>query len=119
MRLPRLDVVLGLAAGTVDVLIDGAPADSVEAGDDEAGVYPLRPGLDAGDDALDAVPTRGAIVEFLEAAQFLAACRGGPRSDALLQRRDVFPQCGGGRHAQRVVEPLGAAEAQHLGCAVV
>src|SRR3954467_14762284 len=73
MGLPGLDVVLGLAAGTVDILVNGAAAHTIETGDDEACVGALRPSLDAGDDALDAVPARGAIVEFLEPAQLLAA----------------------------------------------
>ena len=51
MGRPGLDVVFGLAAGAVDLLIDGAAANPVEAGDDEARVAALRPGLDPGDDA--------------------------------------------------------------------
>src|ERR1019366_4816267 len=49
MRLPCFDVILGLAAGAIDVLIDGAAGDAVEAGDDEAGVDAERSGLDACD----------------------------------------------------------------------
>src|ERR1700756_3270897 len=108
MGLPSLDVVLGLAAGAVDVFVDGASADALEAGDDEACVHPLRPGLDAGDDALDAVPTCGAVVEFLEAAQLLAA-RACACGGAGLQRRDVLAQGGRWRDAEDVVESRGAA----------
>src|SRR6202007_174493 len=106
MGLPSLDVVFGLAAGAVDVFVDGASADALEAGDDEACVHPLRPGLDAGDDALDAVPTCGAVVEFLEAAQLLTAraCAGG---GAGLQRRDVLAQGGRWRDTEDVVESRG------------
>src|SRR5437763_4561161 len=70
MGLPGLDVVLGLAAGAVDILVDGAAAHTIETGDDEACVDALRSGLDASDDALDAVPACGAIVEFLEPGSF-------------------------------------------------
>src|SRR3954462_11921694 len=76
MGLPGLDVVLGLATGAVDVLVNRAAAHTIETGDDEACVDALRSGLDAGDDALDAVPACGAIVEFLEPAQLLAASVG-------------------------------------------
>src|SRR4051794_41618184 len=65
MGLPGLYVVLGLATGAVNILVDGAAAHTIETGDDEACVDALRSGLDAGDDALDAVPACGAIVEFL------------------------------------------------------
>src|ERR1700758_4414654 len=112
MGLPSLDVVFGLATGAVNVFVDGASADTIEAGDDEACVHTLRPGLDAGDDALDAVPTCGAVVEFLEAAQLLAARACGACGGAGLQRGDVLAQGGRGRDAEDVVESLGAAEAQ-------
>ena len=56
MSLPSLDVILGLAAGAINVLIDGAARDAVEAGDNEAGVDALRPRFDARDDALGAIP---------------------------------------------------------------
>src|SRR4051812_48917417 len=114
MGLPGLDVVLSLAASAVDILVDGASTEAVEAGDDEACVDALRPSLDAGDDALDAVPACGAIVEFLEPAQLLAASLGSALDRARLQRGDVLAQRGGRRDAEDVIEPLGPTEAQHL-----
>src|SRR3954452_2484294 len=99
MGLPGLDVVLGLATGAVDVLVSRAAAHTIETGDDEAGVDALRSGLDAGDDALDAVPACGAIVEFLEPAQLLAASLGSALDRAGLQRGDVLAQRGGRRDA--------------------
>src|SRR6186713_1369770 len=121
MRFPGFDMVLGLAAGAVDVLIDGAPADAVEAGDDKAGVDALRSALNAGDDALDTVPACRTVVELLEAAQLRTACRGGGGAPgrAGLQRGDVLSQGGGRRDAERVVQTFGTAEAQHFGCAVM
>src|SRR5664279_4454930 len=119
MRLPGLDVIFRPAATAIDVLIDGAAAHSVEAGDDEAGIDAQRPGLDTGDDALDAVPACSAIIEFLEAAQLLAAGAGGARRRAGFQPGDVLAQGGGWRDTQHVIEPLGAAEAEHFGCAIV
>src|SRR3954465_12865273 len=100
MGLPGLDVVLGLATGAVDVLVNGAAAHTIETGDDEAGVDALRSGLDAGDDALDAVPACGAIVEFLEPAQLLAASLGGALDRAGLQRGDMLAHRGGRRDAE-------------------
>src|SRR3954471_21758445 len=114
MSFPGLDVILRLAAGAIDVLIDGAAAHLIETGDDEAGVDALRPGFDAGDDALNTVPACGAIVEFLEAAQLLASRLGGARGRAGFQRGDVLAQRGGGSDAEDVIEPIGPAETQHL-----
>src|SRR3954452_19207259 len=114
MGLPGLDVVLGLATGAVDVLVSRAAAHTIETGDDEAGVDALRSGLDAGDDALDAVPACGAIVEFLEPAQLLSASLGSALDRAGLQRGDMLAQRGGRRDPEDVIEPLGPTEAQHL-----
>src|SRR3954447_25362794 len=114
MGLPGLDVVLGLAAGAVDILVDGAAAHSIETGDDEACVDALRPGLNAGDDALDTIPACGAIVEYLEPAQLLAASLGRALDRAGFQRGDMLAQRGGRRDAEDIIEPLGPTEAQHL-----
>src|SRR3954466_2066381 len=114
MGFPGLDVIFRLAAGAIDVLIDGAAAHLIETGDDESGVGALRSGLDAGDDALDAVPACGAIVEILEPAQLLSASLGSALDRAGLQRGDMLAQRGGRRDAEDVIEPLGATEAQHL-----
>ena len=46
--LPRLDVVLGLAAGAVEPFVEMLGAAAFEVGDDEAGVGSRGPGLDAG-----------------------------------------------------------------------
>src|SRR3954452_22128327 len=119
MGFPGLDVIFRLAAGAIDVLVDGAAAHLVETGDDEAGIDALGPGLDAGDDALNTVPACGAIVEFLEAAQLLTTRPGGARGRARFQRGDVLAQRGGGSNAEDVIEPFGTAEAQLLRCAIV
>jgi hypothetical protein len=64
--LPRLDVVLGLAPRAVELFVDRLTGPLGQAGDDEAGVAAARPNLDAGDDALDAAPGGGGVVELLE-----------------------------------------------------
>src|SRR3954452_11120060 len=119
MGLPGLDGVLGLTSGAVNVFVNRASTQAVEAGDDEAGVDAPWPGLDAGDDALDTVPACGAIVEFLEAAQLLATRPGRARSRARFQPGDMLVQRGGGSDAENVIEPFGTAEAQHLRRAIM
>src|SRR3954451_16426773 len=119
MGLPGLYVVLGLATGAVDILVDGAAAHTIETGDDEACVDALRSGLDAGDDALDPIPACGAIVEFLEPAQLIATRLCSALDRAGLQHGDVLAQRGGRRDAEDVIEPLGPTEAQHLRRAIV
>ena len=54
MRLPRFDVVLGLTASAVDVLIKPARVAGGQIGDDKTCIGFVRADLDAGDDALDA-----------------------------------------------------------------
>ena len=66
MRLPRLDVVLGLATPAIDVIIKPARVALVEVCDDEARVGPLRASLDPCDHPLDAAPAFGAVVKFLK-----------------------------------------------------
>ena len=51
--LPGLDVVLGLAAGAIEPLVEVLGAPGFEIGDDEAGIGAGGSGLDAGDDTLD------------------------------------------------------------------
>ena len=52
MRLPRFDVVLGLTASAVDILIEPARVAGGQIGDDKACIGSVGAGLDAGDDAL-------------------------------------------------------------------
>ena len=69
MRLPRLDVIFGLAAPAVDILVKDTGVACFQIGDDEARVWPFRADFDARDDPLDAAPAFGAVVELLEAAE--------------------------------------------------
>ncbi len=75
--LERLDMVLRLARLAIDLFIDGARRTGIEVGGDEARVYTVESGFDAGDDAFDAIPARGTIIEFLEPPEVVATTRGG------------------------------------------
>src|SRR5271165_96485 len=81
---------------------------------------PSGPASTRGDDAFDAVPTGRTIIELLEAPELVGgACGGEPRRRALLQVADMAAQRGRRGDAKRIVHPVGAAEAQHLGRAIV
>lgn len=120
MTLPRLDMVFGLTAPAVDVLVDPARGAVRQLGDDEARVGTLRPGLNAGDDALDARPARGAIMEFLVAPEFLGTrCTSVPAGGTGFQRLDMPAQRRGAGDAKHEVAPRRAAELQHFRRAIV
>src|SRR3954454_16362664 len=119
MRLPGFDVIFGLAAPAIIILVEPAGVALLQIGDDEARVGPLRGDLDAGDDALDAAPTRGPVVKLFVTARFavlwcgLVAC-----FHAGLEIADMASQCRGRRHAEDVAEPVGATKVENLGAAI-
>src|SRR5208282_61277 len=120
MRLPRLDVIFGLAAPTINILVEHSGVALLEIGDDEACVGAFRASLDASDDALDAAPTRGAIIKLLEAARLalvrrrLVAC-----SHAGFEVADVATQSRGRRDAEDIIESVGATKVENLGSAIM
>ena len=69
MRLPRLDVIFGLASPTVDILVKDTGVAELQVRDDEARVWPYRADFDARDDPLDAAPARSSVEKLLEAAE--------------------------------------------------
>src|SRR5208282_3486813 len=69
MRLPRLDVIFGLASPAVDILVEDTGVAELQVRDDEARVWPFRADFDARDDPLDAAPARSSVEELLEAAE--------------------------------------------------
>src|SRR5664279_1680613 len=120
MRLPGLDVVFGLAAPAIDILIKGAGVVALQVRDDEACVGPIRAGLDAGDDTLDATPAFGAVERILEAAHLAILRRGfEARFRSSFEAFDMAAQRRGRRHAQNVIEPLGPTPVENLGTAIV
>ena len=66
MRLPRLDVIFGLASPAVDVLVKDTGVAELQVRDDEARVWPFRADFDARDDPLDAAPARSSVEELLK-----------------------------------------------------
>src|SRR5271166_2365625 len=120
MRLPGFDVIFGVAAPTINILVERAGVARLEIGDDEARVGPLRASLDAGDDALDAAPTCGSVVELLEATYLVVSRRGlEARFHAGFEALDVATQCRGRRDAEDVIEPVGATKVENLGSAIM
>src|SRR4051812_13790181 len=120
VRLPRLDVVLRLAAPALDVLIKDTRVSGRQARDDEAGVCSVGAGLNASDDALDPAPAGGAVVE-LRVAAHLARVRGGgvARQRAGFQALDMPAQGRGRRNAEDEVDPVGATPVDDLRAAIV
>ena len=109
-------MVFGLATPAIDIFIEQASVSLVQIGDNEARVGPFGPGLDAGDDALDAAPAFGAVEELLEAAHFAVSWRGlEARLRAGLQDFDVSAQCRGWRDVEDVIEAVGSTPVENLG----
>src|SRR5450755_4716139 len=76
MRLPGFDVIFRLAAPAITILVEPAGVALHQIGDDEARVGPLRAGLEAGDNALDAAPARGPVVKLFVTARLAILRRG-------------------------------------------
>ncbi len=113
-------MVFGLAAAAVEILVKRAGADAGDVGDDKARVGALGAGLDAGDDALDAAPTRRAIEELLVAPKLAVRGTAGVSGrGAVLQRDDACAQCAAGGQAENELQALGAAEIQHFRRAIM
>src|ERR1019366_876524 len=120
MRLPGLDVIFGLAAPAIDILIKHARIAGVEIGDDEACVGPFRAGLDTGDDPFDTAPACGPVEELLEAARLAFLGRGlESHLRAGLEIPDMPTQCGGRRDAQDVIETVSPTPVENLGTAIM
>ncbi len=120
MALPRLDMVVRLTAPAVEVFVDHARRSGSEVDDDEAAVSALRPGLEAGDDVLDAGPAGGTIVKFLVAPHLLPARRARVTTrSAGFQRLDMAAQRHCGADAKQEVDARRTPEIQHCRRAIV
>src|SRR5262252_4190685 len=113
--LPRLDVVLGLAAGAVEPLVKVLGAATFKVGDNKAGVSALGPRFDAGDDALDPAPAPGGIVELDEAAQLAAGrCQLKALSRAFLQCHDMAGESHIGGQTKDPIDPVRPTPVEHF-----
>ena len=88
MGLPGLDMVFGLAAPAIDILVEPASVAFAQIGDDEAGVPSFRARFDASDDPLDPAPALRAVEELHETTK-LAISRRGPRISPSCWLRDL------------------------------
>src|SRR5260370_11219926 len=119
MRLPGFDMIFGLAAPAIDILVERARVALVQIGDDEARVRPFRADFDAGDDPLDAAPALGAVIKLLEAAELAVSRRGlEARLRAGLEAFDMASQGAGRRDAEDIVEAVAPTPGDDLGAAI-
>ena len=108
-------MIFRLAAPAIIIFVEPAGVALHQIGDDEARVGPLRAGLDAGDDALDAAPARGAVVKLFVTARLAILRRGFVAGfHAGLEIADVASQCRGRRHAEDVIEPIAHASGEWI-----
>src|SRR5664279_3746563 len=104
MRLPRLDVIFGLAAPAIAIFVKHAGVALLQIGDDEARVGALCARLDARDNPLDPAPARGPVVKLLETARLPVLRRGlVKRFCCGLQALDMLAQGRGRRDAEDVI----------------
>lgn len=118
MGLPALDVVFGLAARAVELLVKVFAATAHQIGHDVAGVATHGANLDPGDHAALLRPRAGPVGEGLEPAQFrafarIASRRGGLQGLHMLAQPRIF------RQAEHVTQTMAVAQVQNLRCAVV
>src|ERR1700730_6747674 len=107
MRLAGLDVIFGLAARAIDILIKDAGVAALQVRDDEACVGPVRASLDAGSDTLDAAPARRSVEALLRGAPLAILRRGfEARLRGSFEAFDMAAQRRGRSHSQDVIEPL-------------
>lgn len=119
MRLPRFDVVFGLAASAVDIFIKTAGVAGFEIGDDEARVDAVGPGFHSGDDALDPTPALRAVEEFLIAPRFAGRRSRFERGfGSGLEAKDMRSQRRRRSDAEDEVADIGAAEVDRVGRAI-
>jgi hypothetical protein len=120
MRLPRFDVIFRLAAPAVAILVEYARIAAIEVGDDEASVGSVHAGLDAGDDALDAAPARGAVEKLRETSNLSVLRRRlEPRLRVGLEVQYMPAQGRSRRDAEDEVEALGTTPVENLGTTIM
>src|SRR6202046_1706814 len=120
MGLPGLDMVFGLAAPAIDILVEPASVAFAQIGDDEAGVRSFRARFDASDDPLDPAPALRAVEELHETTKLAISRRGlESRLRAGFETFDMAAQCRGWRDAEGGSRALGGAASENTGTAIV
>src|ERR1035437_2032824 len=114
MRLPGFDVIFGLSAPAVAILIERARIAPLEVGDDEACIWSVRPSLDAGDDALDATPKLRETADFAVLGRRLEA-----RLRLGFEVHYVLAQGRRRRDAEDEVEAIGPTPVENLRTAIM
>ena len=116
MGLPGLDMVFGLAAPAIDILVEPASVAFAQIGDDEAGVRSFRARFDARDDPLDPAPALRAVEELHETTKLAISRRGlESRLRAGFETFDMAAHCCGWRDAEDVIEPLARHQSRTSG----
>src|SRR6056297_1716397 len=105
MGFPRLDMVLGLTPGGVELFVEMLATPALEIGDDVAGVAPHGADLDPGDDAALLRPGLGGIAKRLEPAQLLAGLASIARGRRGLEGQDVLHQTAVSGQTEDIAQP--------------
>src|SRR6201997_5300678 len=120
MGLPGLDMVFGLAAPAIDILVEPASVAFAQIGDDEAGVRSFRARFDAGDDPLDPAPALRAVEDLLETTKLAVSGRGfEARLYAGFETFDMPAQRRSRRDAEDVIEAARPTPVENLGAAIM
>ncbi len=113
-------MIFSLATPAVDILVERTSIAFVQIGDDETCVGSVGADFDAGNDPLDTAPTRGPVVELLEAARFAVFRRRlEARFRAGLKIPDMRAQCRGRSDAKDVIEGVDTTPVENFGAAIV
>src|SRR6056297_672806 len=120
MGFPRLDMVLGLTPGGVELFVKVLATPALEIGDDVAGVAPHGADLDPGDDATGFRPRPGRVGEGLEPAYLPAILATDVASRGrCLQCLDMVLQAAVARQTEDIAQPEPVTQVQHLRGAVM
>ena len=114
VQLVRLDQVLGLSAGAIDLLVERL-GQARQIGDDEAAVGALGSGLDAGDDAALDLPAFRGVAEIAVAADLVALAVEAAERGVLGERADLAQQHRVAGQAEDVADALALAPRHRLG----
>lgn len=114
VSLPGFDMVFSPSALAIVSFVKGFTTPADQTGDNEACVPSPRSDIDASDDAFDAGPGGGGIINLLEAADLVALACLKALGSALFQVNYMVKQGRVGSHAKHEVHALSATQVQGL-----